>query len=59
MILNIFLTGLTFFVLFFWIAKTVGTNDVSARVEVVVVGGYLASAATIFVTALVLIWTRG
>ncbi len=59
MTLNIFLTGLTFFVLFFWIVQTVEPRDVSDRVAVVIVGGYLASVATIVATALVLIWTRG
>ena len=59
MILNIFLTAVIFFLLFFAIVQTVEPRDVSNRVAAVIVGGYLISAATIVITALVLIWTRG
>ena len=58
MTLNILLTAFIFFVLFFWIAQTVEPRDVSERVAAVIVGGYFASAATIVITALVLVWTR-
>jgi hypothetical protein len=59
MILNIFLTAVIFFVLFFAIVLLVNPHKVSDEMGFVVVGGYLASAATIVITALVLIWTRG
>jgi hypothetical protein len=59
MILNIFLTAVIFFLLFFAIVLLVNPHKVSYGVGFVVVGGYLASAATIVITALVLIWTRG
>jgi hypothetical protein len=37
----------------------VNPHRVSDEMGFVVVGGYLASAATIVITALVFIWTRG
>ena len=58
MTLNILLTGLIFFVLFFWIVQVVERNDVSDRVAAVIIGGYFISAATVVVAALVLVWTR-
>ena len=59
MTLNILLTAFIFYMLFFAIVQTVEPRDVSNRVAAVIVGGYLISAATIVITALVLIWTRG
>jgi len=58
MILNIFLTAVVVFVLFFAVVQIVEPNEVSDRTAAVIVGGYLASAATIVVTALVLIWAK-
>jgi hypothetical protein len=58
MTLNILLTAFIFYMLFFAIVQTVEPRDVSNRVAAVIVGGYLISAATIVITALVLVWTR-
>jgi hypothetical protein len=58
MTLNILLTAFIFYMLFFAITQTVEPRDVSNRVAAVIVGGYLISAATIVITALVLVWTR-
>ena len=58
MTLNILLTAFIFYMLFFAIVQTVEPRDVSNRVAAVFVGGYLISAATIVITALVLVWTR-
>jgi hypothetical protein len=58
MTLNILLTAFIFYMLFFAIAQTVEPRDVSNRVAAVIVLGYLISAATIVITALVLVWTR-
>jgi hypothetical protein len=58
MTLNILLTAFIFYMLFFAITQTGEPRDVSNRVAAVIVGGYLISAATIVITALVLVWTR-
>jgi hypothetical protein len=58
MTLNILLTAFIFYMLFFAISHTVDARVVSNRVAVVVTMGYLISAATIVITALVLVWTR-
>jgi hypothetical protein len=58
MTLNILLTAFIFYMLFFAITQTVEPRDVSRSVAAVIVGGYLISAATIVITALVLIWAN-
>jgi len=58
MTLNILLTAFIIYMLFFAIGQTVEPRDVSNRVAAVIIWGYLISAATIVITALVLVWTR-